>query len=77
MMSIIIYIFDIIHNIQLSYDYNYVNLITYLRHVAKTTHVKCKVMNINFSHRILNNIVIYLVGSCIKYQILLMSYAIS
>jgi hypothetical protein len=28
MMSVIIYIFDIIHNIQLSYDYNYVNLIT-------------------------------------------------
>jgi hypothetical protein len=28
MMSIIIYIFDIIHNIKLSYDYNYVNLIT-------------------------------------------------
>jgi hypothetical protein len=25
MMSIIIYIFNIIHNIQLSYDYNYVN----------------------------------------------------
>jgi len=24
-----------IHNIQLSYDYNYVNSITYLHHVAK------------------------------------------
>jgi hypothetical protein len=35
MMSIFIYIFYIIHNIQLSYDYNYVNLITYLHHVAK------------------------------------------
>jgi hypothetical protein len=34
-MSIIIYIFDIIHNIKLSYDYNYINLITYLHHVAK------------------------------------------
>jgi hypothetical protein len=34
-MSIVVYIFDIIHNIQLSYDYNYVNLITYLHHVAK------------------------------------------
>jgi hypothetical protein len=28
-------IFDIIHNMQSSYDYNYVNLITYLHHVAK------------------------------------------
>jgi hypothetical protein len=28
MMSVIIYIFDIILNIQFSYDYNYVNLIT-------------------------------------------------
>ncbi len=27
--------FYIIHNIQLSYDYNYVNSITYLHHVAK------------------------------------------
>jgi hypothetical protein len=35
MMSIIIYIFDIIHNIQLGYDYNYFNLITYLHHVEK------------------------------------------
>jgi len=35
MMSIIIYIFDIIDDIQLNYDYNYVNLITYLHHVAK------------------------------------------
>jgi len=29
------YIFDIIHNIQLSYDYNCVDLITYLHHVEK------------------------------------------
>jgi hypothetical protein len=35
MMSIIIYIFDIIHDIQLNYDYSNVNLITYLDHVAK------------------------------------------
>jgi len=35
MMLIIIYISGIIHNIQLSYDYNYVTLITYLHHVAK------------------------------------------
>jgi hypothetical protein len=62
MMSIIIYIFDIIHNIQLNYDYNYVNLITYLHCVAKITHVKCKVMDINFSHHILNNIIIFLIG---------------
>jgi hypothetical protein len=34
-MSIIIYIFDIIHDIQLNYDSSYVNLITYLHHVAK------------------------------------------
>jgi hypothetical protein len=44
MMSIIIYIFKIIHNVELGYDYNYVNLITYLPHVAKL-HVKCKVTN--------------------------------
>ncbi len=44
MMSIIIYIFNIIHNVELGYDYNYVNLITYLQHVAKL-HAKCKVMN--------------------------------
>jgi len=35
MMPIIIYIFNIIHNIQLGYDYNYVHLITYIHHVAK------------------------------------------
>jgi hypothetical protein len=35
MMSIIIYIFDVIHNIHIKYDYNYVNLITDLYHVAK------------------------------------------
>jgi hypothetical protein len=35
MMSIIIYIFNIIRNIQLGYDYNYVHLITYVHHVAK------------------------------------------
>jgi hypothetical protein len=35
MMSIIIYIFDIFHNIQLRYDNNYVILITYLHHVTK------------------------------------------
>ncbi len=55
-MPIIIYIFDIIHNMQLSYDYNYINLITYLHHVANYTHVICKVMDINFPHHILNNI---------------------
>jgi hypothetical protein len=32
-MPIIIYIFYITHNIQLGYDYNYVNLITCLHHV--------------------------------------------
>jgi len=31
----IIYIFYLTDNVQLSYDYNYVNLITYLHHVAK------------------------------------------
>jgi hypothetical protein len=35
MISIIIYIFYLTGNVQLSYDYNYVNLITYLHHVAK------------------------------------------
>jgi cellulose synthase/poly-beta-1,6-N-acetylglucosamine synthase-like glycosyltransferase len=35
MMLIIIYIFDKTHNTQLGYDYNYVNLITYLHHVEK------------------------------------------
>jgi hypothetical protein len=30
-----LYIFDKIHNIQLSYDYNYDNLITYLHHVIQ------------------------------------------
>jgi hypothetical protein len=44
MMSFIIYIFNIIHNVELGYDNNYINLITYLHHVAKL-HVKCKVMN--------------------------------
>jgi hypothetical protein len=34
-MSVIIYMFYITHNIELYYDYNYVNLITYLRHAAK------------------------------------------
>jgi hypothetical protein len=34
-MSIIIYIFNMIHNIQLDYDYNYVILITYLHYVTK------------------------------------------
>jgi hypothetical protein len=65
MMSIIIYIFYIIHNTQLGYDYNYVNLITYLHHVEKITHIKCKMMEINFSHHILNNIIICLLGGCI------------
>jgi hypothetical protein len=27
--------YDVTHNIQLGYDYNYVNLITYLHHVTK------------------------------------------
>jgi hypothetical protein len=31
----LIYIFLITHNVQLGYAYNYVNLITYLDHVAK------------------------------------------
>jgi len=35
MMLIIIYIFGITHNIQLGYDYNYVDLITYLHHMQK------------------------------------------
>jgi hypothetical protein len=35
MMPIIIYIFDITHDVQLDYDQNYVNLIRYLHHVAK------------------------------------------
>jgi hypothetical protein len=34
-MLIIIFIFNLPHNIQLGYDYNYVNLIAYLHHVAK------------------------------------------
>jgi hypothetical protein len=34
-LSIIIYIFYRIHNMQLNNDYNYVNLITHLHHVAK------------------------------------------
>jgi len=33
-MPLILYIFNITHNIQLGYDY-YVNLITYLHHVEK------------------------------------------
>jgi len=35
MISIIIYIFYLTDNVQLSYDYNYANLITYLHQVAK------------------------------------------
>ncbi len=35
MMPIIIYIFNITHKIQLNYQYNYVNLITYLYHLSK------------------------------------------
>jgi hypothetical protein len=35
MIPIIIYIFNITHNIQLSCDYNYVNVITYLHRVLK------------------------------------------
>jgi hypothetical protein len=35
MISIIIYIFNLSNNVQLSYEYNYVNLIPYLYHVAK------------------------------------------
>jgi len=76
-MSIIIYIFDIIHNIQLNYDYNYVNLITHLHHVEKLHMLNIKWWTLIFLHHILNNITIYLIGSCIKYQILLISYAIS
>jgi hypothetical protein len=34
-MPIIIFIFDTTHNIQLSYDYKYITLITYLHHMAK------------------------------------------
>jgi hypothetical protein len=33
MMSIIIYIFDMTHNIQLNYDYNYVNFRNELSHI--------------------------------------------
>jgi hypothetical protein len=36
MMLITIYIFNITHSIQLGYDYNYLNLITYLHHAAKS-----------------------------------------
>ncbi len=36
-MSIIIYISHIIHNRKLVYDYNYVSLITCLRHVVNYT----------------------------------------
>jgi hypothetical protein len=39
MMSIIIYIFDIIHNIQLSYDYIYVNFDYIFTPCGKITHV--------------------------------------
>jgi hypothetical protein len=35
MMLTIIYIFNVIHNIQWGYAYNYVNLITYLYHMEK------------------------------------------
>jgi hypothetical protein len=35
MMPIIIYVLNITHNIQLNYQYNYVNLITYLHHLSK------------------------------------------
>jgi hypothetical protein len=68
MMPIIIYIFNIICNIQLGY----VHLITYVHHVAKL-HIwcvicMCKMMEINFSHHILNNIIIFLVSGYIKHQ---------
>jgi len=69
-MPIIIYIFDLTHNIQLGYNYNYVIFTPY----GKITHVKCKVMDIYFSHHILNNIKIYLIGGYIRHQILLISY---
>ncbi len=55
MMLIIIYIFYIIHNIQLSYDYNYVNLITCLHHVAKLHMLNVKwwtlIFHIHYNNR--------------------------
>jgi hypothetical protein len=42
-MMLTIYIFGITHNIQLGYDYNYVNLITYLHHMEKL-----HILNINW-----------------------------
>jgi hypothetical protein len=74
MMPIIIYIFDKTHNIQLCYDYYYVNLITYFHHMVKLTHVKFKV---KFSHHILNYITICLIDGSIKHQIPLISFVIS
>jgi len=55
MMLIIIYIFYIIHNIQLSYDYNYVNLITCLHRVAKLHMLNVKwwtlIFHIHYNNR--------------------------
>jgi hypothetical protein len=45
---LIIYIFGIIHNIQLGYDYNYVNLITYLHHMEKLRMLNIKWWNLMF-----------------------------
>jgi hypothetical protein len=78
MIPIIIYIFDITHNIQLSCDYNCVNVITYLHHVSKLHMLNIKWWTLIFHiNKILNNIAIILIGGCIKHQILLISYAIS
>ncbi len=44
---------------------------------GKGTNVKCKVMDINFPHHILNNIITCLVGGCITHQNFLISYVIS
>jgi hypothetical protein len=44
-MPIIIYIFYIIHNIKLGYDYNNVNLTTYLHHTTKL-----HMLNVNNGH---------------------------
>ncbi len=44
---------------------------------GKSIDVKCKVMDINFPHHILNNIITCLVSGCIRHQIFLISYVIS
>jgi hypothetical protein len=55
-MPIIIYIFDTTHNIQLGYEYKYIIFDYIFIPYGRITHVKCKMMDINFSYHILNNI---------------------